>query len=120
MSTTSPITAEVDKNDQSDIFPKTTKLTEPINDLPEDFTISPGLREQLILPLSDIEMTSIDPFADLKRLDRVEREYIIDSYWRNNNHVDIPESIVNVLLFTIIMWMVAFLMSLGLLVLWKF
>ena len=72
-----------------------------------------------MVPLSGTELTAIDPFASLRRLSAGERQHSINAYWRKNNRVSVGETIVNVLLFTIIMWLMAFLMSLGLLVLWK-
>ena len=98
MSITSPAVPAVVRKDQSDISERVTKLTEPVNDL---------------------ELTAIDSFAGLKRLGPGERRHAINAYWRKINHVSVGETIVNVLLFTIIMWIMAFLMSLGLLVLWK-
>ena len=116
MSTTSPAVPAVGRKDQSDIsIERITKLTEPVNDLP----MARALREQLMVPLSVSELMAPDPFAGLKRLGPGERQHAINAYWRKNNHVSIGETIVNVLLFTIIMWIMAFLMSLGLLVLWK-
>ena len=117
MSTTSPAVPAVDKKDQSDIsVERITKLTEPVND---GFTMTRTLYEQLMVPLSGPELMALDPFAGLRRLNTGERQHAINAYWRKNNHISIGETIVNVLLFTIIMWIMAFLMSLGLLVLWK-
>ena len=101
MSITSPAVPAVVRKDQSDISVRVTKLTEPVNDL------------------SSAELTAIDSFAGLKRLGPGERRHAINAYWRKINHVSVGETVVNVLLFTIIMWIMAFLMSLGLLVLWK-
>ena len=78
-----------------------------------------ALREQLVTPLSTSELLAIDPFASLRRLTDGERQHSINTYWRKNNHVSVGEAIVNVLLFTVVMWLMAFLMSLGLLVLWR-
>lgn len=88
----SPTHVALDIDPQRDIWQPTTKLT-------DDF--------------------SADPFAKLKQLNAYQRQRAIDSYWRKNNHVNIGETAINVLLFTVIMWIMAFLMSLGLLVLWQ-
>lgn len=87
------------------------------NELPLGFTIGHDLQKQLILPLSANELLVLDPFASLRTLDASERRKSIDKYWKKNSQVGIAETVLNVLLVTLVTWTMGFIFALGLRVL---
>lgn len=88
------------REDESDIWFEPTKLGNEQN--------------VLLKPLSTQEVRVLDPYSALRQLGEKERQRAIDSYWRKNGSIQVGETIINVLLFAMILWTAAFLFSMGL------
>ncbi len=117
-----PIDAAQISEEDNDVISRriwfdSTNLPGVPNELPAGFTIGHDLQKRLILPLSENELLVLDPYASLRQLSNSERRQSIDEYWEKNTQIGITETVLNLLLVTLVTWTMGFIFALGLRVL---